>query len=137
MYIFTDTKTVSSKTLPGVEIVFNRMTEKRRAALVLSTSAANARLRELHEEREKLKGTKDPRRNVIIDDISDLISKELNPIKVKWAVKEIKGLQLSDTGDAGRPATLDNIDEWPSELVDEVLEALDTGIGITEKEAKN
>jgi hypothetical protein len=62
--------------------------------------------------------------------LSDLLA---NKLYVEWGLAQMDGLLID-----GRPATTDRlIDKGPSELVDEIIEVIRSGIGLSDDERKN
>lgn len=140
MYIFKKTTTIKSKVCPGVEIIVRKMTESRRIELQMAIVEPNEKIRELLTKISAMKAedTTSERNTPVIlkinDEVQRIITKELNPLKIRWGVAAIKGLALGDENDI---ATLDNLLEWPSDLVEEVLNIVEQGSGMSEKESKN
>ncbi len=136
MYIFSSKRTVTSKTVPGVEIVLRKMTESRRQELVMATSDVNSRLAEKYQALRKLREDKAPVLSIqtVSDEINALTKKELIPLQIKWGVAEIRGLRLEEPAE---DASVDNATEWPVELFDEVQDLLEKGNGLSELEVKN
>jgi hypothetical protein len=151
MYIFRKTTTVDSKVCPGVQIVFRKMTESRRIELQSAIIGPNDKIRDLlgkigqlkaedqAEQRVGAVGSDPTGRNLsqilkLNDELQHVVTKELNPIKVRWGVAAVKNLCL---GDEDEPGTIDNLLEWPSDLIEEVLEVIEEGSALSEKETKN
>ena len=140
MYIFKKTTTIKSKVCPGVEIIVRKMTESRRIELQMTIIEPNEKIRELLTKITAMKAEDSAgERNTpailkINDEVQRIITKELNPLKIRWGVSAIRGLCL---GDENEPGTLDNLLDWPSDLVEEVLDIVEQGSGMSEKEAKN
>lgn len=140
MYIFKKTTTIKSEVCPGVEFVVRKMTENRRIELQMAVLGPNEKIRGLVTQANQLKA-EDPedRRNLsailkVNDEMQHVITKELNPVKIRWGIVAVKGLAI---GDENEPGTVDNLLEWPSDLVEEALSIIEAGAGMSEREAKN
>lgn len=140
MLLFRSKRIVKSEVAPGVEYVIRKMTDSRRAELTLSTSEINQRLTDAYNALRKLREDKaEPavlRKAMIeVDTIND---RELVPAQIKWAVAEVRGLMLEiEDGTEPVVATVDNISDWPTEVLDEVKSVVLKGNGLTEQETKN
>ena len=134
-YNFSTTKTVNSVKLPGVVFQLRKMTERRRLKLMLSTGPINAEIREKIEQQRNLREQTPPPIAQILQldaDINVLVTEKLNPAKIAWGVAGISGLSLD-----GEPATMDNLLDWPSDLIEEIIELIDGGTALNEVEQKN
>jgi hypothetical protein len=150
VYIFKKTTTIDSKVCPGVQIVFRKMTESRRIELQSAIIGPNDKIRDLlgkigqlkaeDQAEQRVGGTKEdtgrslPQILKLNDELQHVVTKELNPTKVRWGVAAVKGLCL---GDENEPGTIDNLLEWPSDLIEEVLEIIEDGSALSERETKN
>lgn len=136
MYNFQTTKNYESKTLPGVVVKLRKMTENRRHELQLLVASPNQRIRELVAKQRQLASQDTAEATLEILSLSDQIdliaTKELNPAKLKWGIKSISGLMLDD-----EPATMENVMDWPSDLIKELLDLIDDGSALNEVEQKN
>lgn len=121
------------------------MTESRRIELQLGVMESNEKIRGLLTQiatmRTEQGGVADDRNVPAIAKINDemqrCITKELNPVKLRWGISAIKGLEIEDAGGETVPGTMENLLDWPSDLLEEALNIVEAGAGMSEKEAKN
>jgi hypothetical protein len=141
-YVFRKSTTVKSEVCEGVEFIVRKMTENRRIELQMAVMEPNEKIRGLLTRIATMKTESgNDERNVPVmaranDEMQAIITKELNPVKIRWGISAVKGLEIAD-GDGTIPATMDNLLDWPSDLIEEALNIVDEGCGMSEKETKN
>jgi hypothetical protein len=119
---YESTKTVESRTAPGVTFTVAKMSFSRRVELM-------SRIRELARRMEFLEAGAEP------GDKMDaaLLQAEIHRLYVGWGLKAVGGLRLD-----GREATPESLaDAGPEELFREALEAVKSETGLSEAERKN
>jgi len=126
-----------STTCPGVVFYLRKMTEGRRLAYRAKLREANAQLREIMRDQGKLLEMPEEARdhNKIMelqDQYEDLQLTVMNPETIKWGVKQIEGLEVD-----GKPLTLEDWQEWPSHLFNEILLAVNEESALNGDEIKN
>ncbi len=138
-YVFQTTKNYASKICPGVTVTFRKMTEDRRGELQLAIIEPQTQLRELLTKAARLRAenkdeTLTPAIMRVNDEIQMLCTTKLNPAKISWAVSAVQNLYL---GSIDNPATMDNVMRWPSDLIEEILDVIESGTVMSEAEVKN
>lgn len=138
MFRFVKSVTVPSNLIPGIEYVFRRMTENRRLALLAETQSVDAKLSSLYAERKKLEEAGDHSALVgVNNEIRRIHADEATVLRTKWALKEIKGLELEGENGDSVPATPENVLDWPSEIVEEMLAFIEEGTALGIEATKN
>jgi hypothetical protein len=142
MYMFRKSTVIKSEVCDGVEFIVRKMTENRRIELQMAVMEPNEKIRALLTKIATMKTESgNDERNVPVmaranDEMQTIITSQLNPVKIRWGISAIKGLEIAD-GDTAIPATMDNLLDWPSDLIEEALNIVDEGCGMSEKETKN
>ena len=126
----------------GVRFVLRKMTEGRRIKLRMALAGAQARIRELLEEQERLlapagdvaKAELDAETKAAVRKLSlamaEIADNEITPAWVSWGLERIEGLEID-----GQPATLESlIEAGPPQLYHEVADAIRKEAGLTEEE---
>lgn len=135
MYIFNPTKTYESTVLPGVKVSLRKLTEGRRLQFQIAVGPPLADMRALALEQRKLL-EETPINQEKFAELNERIefvaTEKLTPAKIKWAVANIQGLQIGEEA-----ATLDNLMDWPSDLVQELLKLVDDVTALNEVERGN
>lgn len=140
MLNFSSKKTVRSEAFPGVEFILRAMTEGRRIELRSRLLKDSTRLTEIFSEMSHLMENKAGmeqaeygQRIAQLQSESDGLQIErLNPEWFKWGCVSIEGLLLD-----GKEASPEDWKELPSELFQEILEAIKTDAELSGEERKN
>lgn len=137
-YIFKTTTTLPSKNFPGVMLVVRKMTEERRIELQEAVREPTRKIRDMLVKADTLERENEAVNRAEIlslrDEMNTVVTRDLNVAKIRWGVAAIQNLCL---GDEGTIATLDNVLKWPSKLIEECLDIVEKGTGMTEEEVKN
>lgn len=137
VYKHETTRRAESTQFPGVSIILKKMTEKRRQDLRKLLGAHNARVRQIIREQAELEKQDDATRDMakwldLQDEFDGLMLDKINPVWITWGVKQIEGLEAD-----GKPLSVDDWEEWPSALVNEVVEAVKAESELNGTERKN
>ena len=127
-----------SKRFPGVVFYLRKMTEGRRKELRRTLGPINARINEIMREQNMIDAMPDGERDyakylALQDEFDGIFLEQSNPAWIRWGVKSIEGLESED----GQPLTVEDLDNWPSELFAEVLEAVKSEAELNGAERKN
>ena len=134
MFIFRTSRMFESKVIPGLKFTIQKMTESRRADLMLAQAGAMARYDVLMERARLLKDTATKEYQEVLSEIDGINRFELTPIKIRWAVAEMNDqLNLEGIG----VATLQNLADWPYEVITELSNEIERGNALGDTQAKN
>lgn len=127
-----------SKKFPGVVFYLRKMTEGRRKELRRQLGPINLRISQILREQNQIDAMPDGERDyakylALQDEFDGIFIDQSNPIWIKWGVKAIEGLESED----GQLMTVEDLDNWPSELYAEVLEAVKSEAELNGAERKN
>lgn len=138
MYLFKTTTVVESLVCPGVSFTVKKMTEDRRDDLRMRLSVPLGKLEMLGEELRALRGRTDPEadtvRKSLLSKSAEIENGELASIKISWGLKAINGLCIDADENVG---TVDEWKKWPSDLVVEAIEFINSATGLSTQEIKN
>ena len=134
---YETTKRIESALFPGVSIILRKMTEGRRIELRSLTSEANKRVREIMRAQAEIDKKPEDERDTttwleLQDEFDGLRIGTINPVWIKWGVKQIEGLEVD-----GRVLGVEDWKDWPSALTEEVLEAVNGESELNGTERKN
>lgn len=132
------TRREESKEFPGVVFYLRKMTEGRRKELRRLINPVNARISEILREQDMIEAQPPEERDHLRfinlqDEFDGIFLEQSNPIWIRWGVKSIEGLESED----GQPLTVDDLDNWPSELYREILTAVKAEAELNGAERKN
>jgi hypothetical protein len=147
------TKTIESKSFPGVRFVIKRMTKRRADALDDAQAPFRERLRPLYEEftpldkeRVELKGAfpadKAQRWSELLREIGKIDSNEMTPVAARFCLVRIEDLEITypgaDGADVTEPATLDLVmANGPDALYQEIVHEIKRECGLLPEEVEN
>lgn len=134
---YETTRKKDSEIFPGVSFYLRRMTEGRRIELRKKLGPTNAKIRELLKEQGRLleASLESQDQNRILelqDEFDGLMLEVVNPTTLLWGVKQVEGLDVD-----GKILTLDEWQDWPSALFQEILRAVNDEAELNGGETKN
>lgn len=137
-YRYDTTRRQESELFPGVVFFMHKMTEGRRLELRSMLAAANRRIREILREQALIEKTDEDNRDTakwleLNDEFDGIMMEQMNPVWIKWGLKKIEGLE----NDRDEPLTVEQWKEWPSALVNEVVQAIKAEAELNGQERKN
>lgn len=131
------TRRKESVECPGVTYVLRRMTEGRRMELRKQLGPTQAKIREVLREQGRILElpTKDQDLDRLLelqDEYDEAMLTVVNPATIKWGVKQVEGLEVD-----GKTLGIDEWEEWPSHLFNEILGAVQDESALNGAEIKN
>jgi hypothetical protein len=153
MTVHVSTRTLESKSLPGVRFVIRRMTKRRADALDEAQAPFRERLRPLYEEftpldkerveaKDAFPADKLKRWSELLGEIARIDQNEMAPVAARFCLVRIEDLEITypgaDGGDVTESATLELIQEHgPDALYQEILHEIKRECGLLPEEAEN
>lgn len=136
-YKHDTTRRFESETFSGVTIILKKMTEGRRISLRELIGEPNRRIREIMREQAVLEKAPDDTRDTakwleLQDEFDGIMIGTINPSWIKWGVKQIEGLEVD-----GKSLGVEDWEDWPSALFDEVLTTVKSEAELNGAERKN
>ncbi len=137
-YNHVSTTEYESKCFPGVKAILMKMTEKRRGEIRRKLAPFTMRGREILKRQEELfaKGDRSDSDAVEIvalsDEFDEITHEKQNPAWLVWGVKQVEGLVVD-----GATLGITDWEQWPSALVDELVEAVKKEAELNGMERKN
>lgn len=136
-YNHTTTRRLESQLFSGVSFVLKKMTEGRRIDLRTKLAPHNSRVREIMREQAIIDKVDENDRDVskwiaLQEEFDSIMLEQVNPAWINWGVKLIDGLEAD-----GNPLGLEDWKDWPSALVNEVVEAVKAEAELNGTERKN
>lgn len=137
-YNHVSTTEYESKCFPGVKAILMKMTEKRRSEIRKKLAPFTARGREILKLQEELlaKGDRTDSDAVQIvalsDEFDEITHEKQNPAWLIWGVKQVEGLVVD-----GATLSISDWEQWPSALVDELVDAVKREAELNGMERKN
>ena len=131
------TRRFESELFPGVSVILRKMTEGRRIELRRLINEDNRRIRDILREQADIEKQPDESRNMarwldLQDEFNGLLIEKVNPIWIKWGVKQVEGLEVD-----GRALGAEDWENWPSALFTEVIDAVKAEAELNGIERKN
>jgi hypothetical protein len=113
------------------------MTEGRRSSLRKLLAEPNAKIRAIMREQAKIEAEPEGSRDnakwlELQEEYSGIMLETVDPAWVTWGVKQIEGLEVDS-----KTLTLEDWQDWPSALFNEVLEAVKSESELNGAERKN
>lgn len=143
-------KTFESKRYPGVQVVIRVLSEGVRTRIRLQLAPALMKIRDLNKELEAIEipknesGETDPNAKVdpsvfskivrISDETTSITQTEIDPIYFKQGFVSISGIEIDGSTELSAEQL---IELAPTELYDEIVEAIKHGSELSVDEAKN